>query len=91
MKILWERDNIELSLTLEQARSASHQGQCDEDVASLYWEVEAQFDSISLESIIEYLLGFGSWTREELEADTLLTKQRLLWVACGDIVEEYAE
>jgi len=91
MKILWERDNIELSLTLDEAMSASHAGQCEEDVASLYWKIEDQFESIPFESIVTYLLGYGAWTRKELEEDTILTKQRLLWIACGDIVEEYHE
>jgi hypothetical protein len=80
---------IELSLTLEQACSASHSGQCDEDVKalSLVPEVAEQLAQVDKHKLVQALREYGAWDAEEL-ADHEQNLQRLLWCAAGNIAEE---
>lgn len=80
---------IELNLTLAQARGASHQGRCDDDVAALRQvaAVRRQLDKIDPALLREELREYGAWDDEEL-ADHDSNLSRILWLACGDIVEE---
>lgn len=80
---------LELQLTLEQARSASHQGRCDENVAALAQvpEVAAQLAAFDPDALRRELEGYGAWDEAEL-ADHAQNLQRVLWLAAGDIVEE---
>lgn len=81
---------IEIEMTLVQARSMSHQGQCDEDVkaASEIPAIKRQLDKIDPAVLRSELRGFGTWNDDEL-ADHDQNIQRILWIAAGDIVEEY--
>ena len=79
---------IELKITKAQAHDGSHQGQCDADVKYLS-EVPAiarQLAKIPVELLASELKEYGAWDAEEL-ADHDQNLQRLLWLACGDIVE----
>lgn len=80
---------IELAMTLEQAQSASHQGQCDDDVRALSAEpaIAAQLEAINPQLLIDELREWGAWDDEEL-ADHDQNLQRLLWLAAWDIFEE---
>lgn len=80
---------IELSMTLEQAEGASHQGQCDDDVKclSLFPEIAAQLVTIDQAMLAAELKEYGAWDDEAL-ADHDQNLQRLVWLAAGDIVEE---
>ena len=86
-------DNMDtIELTIEEARSAAHQGPCDIDVRALS-EVEhiaKQLDAIGADEIREEIGEIGAWDEEELKDDDE-NRQRLLWIACGHIVEEYDE
>ena len=79
---------IEFQLTLEQANRGSHSGQCDDDIASLLLEpdISAQLLAISPQLLADELREYGAWNDEELanHSDNLA---RLLWIACGDIVD----
>ena len=79
---------IQLQLTLKQAKSASHSGQCDADVQALS-EVPAvarQLRKVDAEVLRTELRECGAWDAEEL-ADHDQNIQRLLWIAAGDISE----
>ena len=80
---------IELGLTLEQARSASHSGQCDADVKELSRvpAIAEQLAQVDAETLVCALKDYGAWDTEEL-ADHQQNLQRLLWLAAGDIAEE---
>ena len=78
---------IELEMTLDQARGASHQGRCDEDVAALIPELQAQLDKIAPGDLADELREYGAWDAEEL-ADHDANITRLVWIAAGDIVED---
>lgn len=80
--------SIELQITKEQAKSASHQGQCDDDVKALS-EVPAirrQLNKIDAQELADALSEYGAWDETELK-DHEQNLQRALWLACGDIVD----
>ena len=80
---------IELKMTLAEARSASHQGHCDGDVAELAKvpRIAKQLAAINAETLRAELKEYGAWDADEL-ADHEQNLQRILWLAAGDIVEE---
>lgn len=80
---------IELEITMDQARSASHVGRCDDDVAALCRMpgIAAQLERIDPETLRDDLRGYGAWDDAEL-ADHETNLQRLVWLAAGAIVEE---
>ena len=79
---------FELKLTKDQARSGSHQGQCDEDIEWLRREpaIARQLDKLSPAIVVDELREYGAWDDKEL-SDHDENLSRLLWIACGDIVE----
>jgi hypothetical protein len=82
-------ERFSLVLTKEQGLSASHQGQCDEDVRALS-EVPAiarQLRLLRPEDVAAELKEYGAWDAEEL-ADHAQNVQRILWLAAGNIREE---
>ena len=83
---------IELQMTLEQAQSASHQGQCDDDVLALSKvpEIAAQLEAIDPETLRKELREYGAWDADEL-SDHEQNLQRLLWCAACDIRENSNE
>lgn len=80
---------FEIALSLDEARSASHQGQCDDDVRALgeLPHIAAQLEAIDPAALAAELGEFGAWDAEEL-ADHEENLQRVLWIAAGDIAEE---
>ena len=81
---------IELEMTLEQARSVSHQGRCDEDVEFLVTvpKIKRQLDKIPNELIAKELAEYGAWDDEELQ-DNDDNRLRLVWLAGCNIAEEH--
>jgi len=80
---------IELQLTKSQAQTGSHQGQCDNDIAYLRTlpAIKKQLDKLDAETLRNELDEYGAWDDEQLaNHDENLT--RILWIACGDILEE---
>jgi len=79
---------LELQLSLDQARRGYHSGACDEDIAALIQDpaVSAQLLAFDPQRVAEALQEYGGWSAAELanHADNL---ERLLWIACGDIVD----
>jgi len=79
---------INLQMTKAQAASASHQGQCDDDVAALakHPKIARQLAKINPKALRDELQGYGAWDDAEL-SDHAQNLQRILWIAAGDIVE----
>lgn len=77
-----------LSMTMAQACSASHSGQCDADVLALSKEpdIAAQLDSIPPAALREELREYGAWEDAEL-SDHTQNLQRILWIAANDLRE----
>ncbi len=82
-------DRFFVEMTMKQAESASHQGQCDEDVAALVavTAIRRQLDKIGPDAIRAELEECGAWDAEEL-ADEAQNRQRLVWIAAVNIVED---
>ena len=82
---------VSLTMTLEQAQSASHQGACDADVKALSEvpAIAAQLATFDPAEVAQDLREYGAWSTDEL-ADHDQNLQRLLWLAAGDIREEDA-
>lgn len=80
---------IEFEMELEDARSGSHQGRCDEDIADLRRVpyIAATLDAIDPEILRRELKEYGAWDADEL-ADHDANLNRILWIACGDITEQ---
>lgn len=78
----------EIAMTMEQARSASHQGQCDDDVLALSRvpAIAKQLDTFTPEQLASACRESGAWEESELQNHGQ-NRQRVLWFAAGDIVE----
>jgi hypothetical protein len=81
---------IELALTLEQAESVSHSGQCDADVEALMADpfITQQLAKLKPAVLQRELREYGGWDAEEL-ADHNTNLRRLLWLAGGDIRDNH--
>lgn len=86
----FERFSIDMTMT--QALSASHQGQCDSDVVTLLEAspIKEQLDKISPDSIREELKEYGAWHETELHDDNE-NRLRIVWIAACDIRESEGE
>jgi hypothetical protein len=80
---------IELQITLAQAQAATHPGPCDMDVLALSNDrkIARQLAKIDPSDLARELGEYGAWDETEL-ADHAQNLQRILWIACGYIVEE---
>ena len=79
---------IEFQLHLDDARQGHHQGQCDDDIASLrdVPYIAATLAKIEPEMLRRELREYGAWDAEAL-TDHNANLDRILWIACGDICE----
>jgi len=79
---------IELNITKAQARTGHHQGPCDSDIAELRRlpSIKKQLDRLDPDRVREVLREYGAWDADDL-SDHDANLDRLLWIACGDIVE----
>lgn len=84
-------DYFEISMTLEQAASASHAGDCEQDVVALLElpEISDQLDLIGPDLIKKELLEFG-WIQEELN-DEELNRRRIVWLATGSLMSSHRD
>ena len=83
---------LTLVMTLEEAESCTHQGPCDEDVKALIEtdHIREQLDEMDPDDIRRDLEEMGAWDEEEL-ADDEENLLRFVWIAAGQIVDEYDE
>lgn len=87
---MWHSGNYgnELKLTMKQARTGSHSGPCDDDIAYLRTvpAIRRQLVKLDPDTLRKELKEYGAWDATEL-ADHEANLNRWLWIACGDIVE----
>lgn len=83
---------IFLEMTLEDAESVSHSGQCDDDVKALSerQDIADQLSAIDPADLRAELKEYGAWDADEL-ADHSQNLQRILWLAGGNITDESFE
>ena len=79
---------IELNITKNQAAIGYHSGQCDADVLELSQSsaISRQLKKIQPAVLRGELSEYGVWHDKDL-TDHAQNLQRLLWLACGDIVD----
>lgn len=77
-----------MQMTKAQAATASHQGQCDDDVRELSGvkSIARQLAKIDPTLLASELREYGAWDSDEL-ADHDQNLQRLVWIAACDISE----
>lgn len=78
-----------IDMTKAQAESASHQGQCDEDVEELlkHPKIKRQLAKISNEDLTSELREYGAWDAEQLK-NREENEARIIWIAAGNINDE---
>lgn len=79
-----------IEMTLDQALSGSHQGDCAEDVSELVKvpEIAAQLDAIGPDTLRAAMKECGAWDTDELSDDDA-NRNRAVWLAACDIRENY--
>ena len=82
-------NNLEIEMTLNQAESCSHPGDCEHDVRMLMEHplIKRQRRKIAPELIRQELREWGSWSEEELAYDDS-NWMRILWIGANNITEE---
>jgi hypothetical protein len=80
---------IELDISEDQAARGYHSGQCDQDIAALMHnpKIAAQLAALNPAIVAGVLKEYGAWDSAEL-SDHAANLERILWIACGDIVED---
>lgn len=78
-----------LDMELDDALAASHQGECDADVAQIIRlpYIAKQLDAIGPDTIRKELREYGAWDADEL-ADDEANRERIAWIAAGNIRED---
>lgn len=77
---------IELSISEEIAHLCSHPGPCDEDIERCMRlpEIKEQLDKIDPKLLAKEISEYSDWDCEDHNTNLM----RLLWIACGDILEQ---
>lgn len=83
-------ERFEIELTHAQALSAAHPGDCEPQVQALLKadNVIEQLNKIDPGEIRAELSEYGAWDEAEL-ADDQANRSRVVWIAAGNIREEY--
>lgn len=78
-------ERFEIELTEEQALTCAHQGDCYDDVLYTLKELNLDIDPYDLKN---ELREYGAWDEQEL-SDHDMNLARIVWIAAGNIKEEY--
>ena len=79
---------ISLRLTLDDAESCAHPGQCDSDVDDLLLSgpIAPQVSTWDPETLRDELAEYGAWEDDAL-GDHDENIRRMIWLACCDVAE----
>lgn len=79
---------IEFQITKKHAAKGSHPGPCDTDIKELrqVTYIQRQLAEVCPTTLAAELAEYGAWDASELQ-DHEANLDRLLWIACGDILE----
>lgn len=80
-------ERFTVAMPAEAVGDCSHQGACDGDVA--YWVPRINIDATA-DAIRAELKEYGAWDAKEL-ADDDANKERIIWLAAGNIQENARE
>lgn len=78
---------LELQLSSDQAARGYHSGACDLDIEGLMMDVyiSGQLSNLDPGLVRDCLKEYGAWDQVEL-SNHKANLERLLWIACGDLV-----
>ena len=78
-----------ITISKNLAKIGSHQGDCAKDIQRIseLSEIKRQLNKINAEELKKELSEYGAWDDEQL-SDHAENIQRILWIACGNIIEE---
>jgi hypothetical protein len=81
---------IELRITRAEAAQGSHVGECDQSIHELRQvpRIRRQLAKLDAKVLAAELKEFGAWDAKEL-ANHDANIDRILWIACGDINEDW--
>jgi len=80
---------LELALSGDQAARGYHSGACDSDIQALVQDPDISRQLLAFDPAVvaAALKEYGAWNSVELSNHTD-NLERLLWIACGDLVEQ---
>lgn len=80
--------NIEISMTLEDAKHCSHQGHCDEDVKEVLLQpyIQQQLKNYSNKEMEQELKEYAIEDVETFDRQTL--EEYIIWLVAGNIMDE---
>ena len=83
-------ERFEIAMTLNEAHQASHPGDCEAEVNDLLKtpKIQRQLQKISDADLRSELYEYGAWSEDDLQ-DREANEQRIVWIAAGNIVDEY--
>lgn len=81
-------DGMELNITKNEAKQGYHSGQCDYDIQQLknVPRIKRQLNKLDPVKLISALSEYGAWDETEL-SDHETNKERILWLACAEIID----
>ena len=91
----WDQCNgndIRIDMTEEVVNSMPRIGNCEEATLTISQlpEIKEQTDEWGKDNLREELMEYGAWDDEELK-DHAQNIQRMLWMICGDLLDEMTE
>lgn len=88
MQVYFNYITASLNITKKTANLGYHSGDCLEDIDRIMElpEIKRQLKKIDPEQLKKELYDYGAWDDSELE-NHKGNLQRILWIACGDIVD----
>lgn len=81
---------VKLEMTLEQANSVSHSGDCLQDVRDLISNLDNQLNKIDPKALVKVLKEYGTWDSDQLSNHSN-NIERLVWIAGNDIRDKEGE
>lgn len=79
-------NRFEIEMPLQAIEDCHHQGACDDDVE--FQEKKIDLSHIAPDKIRSELKEYGAWDADEL-ADEKTNRQRIIWLAAGNIQDDY--
>ena len=88
MQVYFNYITVPLNITKKLAAIGFHSGDCSDDIKRISElpEIKRQLKKINPEQLKKELYDYGAWDDNELN-DHEENLQRILWIACGDIVD----